>query len=167
MITPELHARVNSTVQSCIKKILGQSYELHVPVSYRKDMVRVAGRAFMTSKKIELNEQLFLGNVDTFFSRTIPHEAAHLITKILYPKAKQAHGPEWRNVMNRLGVEDVKRCHSYDTSALVKSRVYEKFTYSCACERKLSLTKIIHNKIQNGSHRACIHCKVRVMYTPD
>ena len=167
MITPELHSRVNATVQSCIKKIMGQSYELMVPVTYRKDMKRVAGMAYLRTQRIELNEQLFLGNENEFFSRTIPHEAAHIITKILFPRAKQAHGPEWRHVMHRLQVEDVKRCHSYDTSALVKKRVYEKFTYSCACSRPLSLTKIMHNKIQGGSRRKCTRCATLVSYTPD
>ena len=162
MITQETMNRINAVVQSCIKKILGQSFELQVPVTFRTDMKRTAGLAYSRSKKIELNQQLFLANTDEFFSRTIPHEAAHIITYILYPNAKQGHGPEWRNVMNRLNVEDIKRCHSYDVSALVKPRFSERFTYVCACDRKLSLTKIMHNKIQKGSHRRCNVCNTRV-----
>ena len=161
MITKETYDCIDKLVQSCIKKILGQSYELDVPVTFRRDMKRIAGLAYSRSKRIELNEQLFLENTEQFFSRTIPHEAAHLITHIIYPKAKQSHGPEWRSVMNLLGVEDIKRCHSYDVSSVVQ-RVTQKFTYVCACDRKLSLTKIMHNKIRNGSHRKCVVCNTRV-----
>lgn len=166
MINQETHTRINAVVQSCIKKILGQSFEMIVPVTFRTDMKRVAGLAYYKTKKIELNQQLFLENTEEFFTRTIPHEAAHLITHILFPRAKQAHGPEWRNVMNRLNVEDVKRCHSYDVSSVVQ-RVTEKFSYACMCDRKMSLSKIMHNKIQKGSHRKCLTCDTRVSYSPN
>ena len=161
MITTELHAKVNATIQACFIKLLGR--ELDVAVTYRKDMKKTAGLAYTISRKIELNEILFLENVDEFFSRTIPHEAAHIITKILYPHAKQSHGPEWRYIMDRLEVSDIKRCHSYDVSSVAKPRLSEKFTYTCAC-KSFSLSKIMHNKIQKGSHRVCNSCKTRVVY---
>lgn len=164
MITQEMHNRVVATIQSCIKKILGQSYELDVPVTYRRDMKAVAGCAYVKSKRIELNEVLFLENVEQFFSRTIPHEVAHVITRIIYPHAKQAHGPEWRNVMSMLGVDDNTRCHSYDVSSVVKPRLSEKFTYVCSCDRPLILSKIMHNKIQRGSVRICMVCKTPVSH---
>jgi len=36
---------------------------------------------------------------------TIAHEIAHHITRKLYPLAKQAHGPEFRSVMQAIGYD--------------------------------------------------------------
>lgn len=163
IITQELHNRVMQKVSATVSKYFGPTFDLDIPVSYRSDMKGTAGIAYVNSKKIELNAQLFLANTEKFFERTIPHEVAHIITKMVHPHAKQSHGPEWRSVMDHIGV-DSTRCHTYDVSALVKRM--ERFTYACACSRPLNITKIMHNKIQKGSVRTCMTCNTVVYYNP-
>jgi SprT protein len=159
IVSNEMLARINATVYQCFVKVLGEEKaKKHiVQVRFRNDMRRVAGLAYMNKNLIELNFQLFDKYTEAFFNRTIPHEAAHLITRILFPKAKQAHGPEWRHVMNILGV-DSSTYHKYDISCAYPEGSL--FTYVCACENKKFLfTKIKHNKASKGvayyTHTAC------------
>jgi len=51
----------------------------------------------------------------TEFDRTIAHELAHVIQFRLYPRAKQAHGPEFRAIMLVLGYNG-STYHSYSVS---------------------------------------------------
>lgn len=164
-ISKELDNRVKEKVTECIAKILGaeRAAKFHFPVTYHSNMNRVAGLAYMTEMRIELNEPLFLANIEQFFARTIPHEVAHLIQTIVYPKAKQSHGPEWRHIMELLGAES-KRSHSYDVSICT---TMERFRYVCNCtNRSFSVTKILHNKMQKGQKRFCNTCTGRAVYWP-
>ena len=123
----------------------------------------IAGLAYLRDRRIELNEPLFLSNIDGFFARTIPHEVAHLLQTITYPAAKQSHGPEWRHIMSLLGVDN-KRTHSYDVSVCTK---IERFRYVCGCtNRTFNVTKILHNKMQKGQKRFCNTCTDRAVYWP-
>lgn len=98
------------------EQIWNRSFQL--PTIEFKNLGRTAGKAFYAQNKIIYSPVLFTENVDRFLNRTVPHEIAHLITKVLYPNAKQHHGPEWRYVMQKLGIEDNTRCHSYDISSV-------------------------------------------------
>lgn len=162
IITQELQYRVEKKIRETIVKYFGVTSNLNIPVSYRTDMKGTAGLAYKSSRRIELNVQLLLENTEDFFKRTIPHEVAHIIQYMVYPYAKQGHGPEWREIMDFLGV-DSTRCHSYDVSALVVKRNTTKFTYGCSCEGKVfNISKLIHNKIQSGAGRHCLKCKTVV-----
>ena len=141
MISVELLKNVEKCIDESVNKIMGSlpGHELKIPFSFRTDMKGIAGRAHCYSnKRIELSEQLFLENVEEFFLHTIPHEVAHILAVILYPDAKQHHGPEWKSVMRELGVEPV-RCHNYDTSSCYKDT---RFRYNCACSTHHLLSKI-------------------------
>ena len=155
MISSEMIAKIQDKIHSTMKEMLGSEYNNDTKVSFCKDMKSVAGYAYQYQNRIELNEQLFESNQETFFSRTIPHECAHLIQKRLYPQAKQAHGPEFRNIMRSLGAE-TSRCHSMDVSVAYEKPMYQ---YKCSCDRVLNITKLIHTRIQNGSNRRCKVCK--------
>ena len=87
-----------------------------------KDMGRTAGRAYFLENKIRLSPTLLTDNVETFFSRTIPHEVAHLVSFKVFPHMSRYHGREWARVMKELGATDIKRTHSYDTSKVSRKR---------------------------------------------
>lgn len=161
-VTKEQAERVYTKIQEVFAKFLTkeQCQKLaSMPLTFRKDMKVVAGTA-SRSFKIEINEQLFLQNEEDFFNTTIPHEACHIVQFIKYPNAKQAHGPEWKNLMRMIG-SDPSRCHNYDVTAFLSNRVI----YKCRCEGKLfQLTKRMHNTIQNGSRRICTTCKSGVYF---
>jgi SprT protein len=123
-------------------------------------MRSVAGCAYTGKfKRIELSEQLFLENIESFFENTIPHEVAHILTEILYPNAKQDHGPEWKSVMRELGIEPV-RCHNYDTSSCYNDT---RIRYNCVCSTHHLLSKIRHNKAKLGTEYSCGTCKTRLI----
>lgn len=89
---------------------------------------------------IRLNLILCYENMDQFIDSpksTVAHEVAHLVQHVVFGFTKQvedkatgkkvtkkvrAHGPEWREVMVKLGQEP-NRCHTWDTSSIeVKKR---------------------------------------------
>lgn len=159
MITQEMMSKVQDKVHSTMKKALGPSYNNDVKVTFRTDMKHVGGYAYMRSNRIELNEQLFLANEETFFKDIIVHECAHLIQYVKYPRAKQAHGPEFKYIMVGLG-SNPDRCHTMDVSVAFAKPMYQ---YKCSCTTH-NLSKLIHNKVQNGSNRVCSICKTRISF---
>ena len=160
MISSEMIAKIQDKIHSTMKEMLGSEYNNDTKVSFRKDMKSVAGYAYQYQNRIELNEQLFESNQETFFSRTIPHECAHLIQKRLYPQAKQAHGPEFRSILRCLGADTSTR-HQMDVSVAYGKPMYQ---YKCSCDRVLNLTKLIHTRVQSGSSRHCKACKTIISF---
>lgn len=153
IVDDNLKTRVDQCVAKCIEIVLGENHNLKIPVSYRTDLKKVAGLAWCYSNiRIELSEQLFLENIEKFFLTTIPHEVAHILTVMLYPEAKQDHGPEWKSVMRILGIEP-KRCHNYNILSCYKPGSY--FRYSCSCNPHHNLTKIRHKRINLGQVYSC------------
>lgn len=81
----------------------------------------VAGYACYGENKIKLNSDYLRTEFQDMMHDTIPHEVAHFVTHWVYdygrmnPYGKRIvkpHGPQWRGVMLRLGVEP-ERCHNY------------------------------------------------------
>jgi len=157
---------VNSKVIECVTRILGQDKcsKINIPVYFRTNMKGIAGLAYCNPEKfkIELSTQLFLKNTQSFLEDTIPHEVAHILTEILFPDAKQGHGPEWKSIMKKLGVVP-NRHHTYDVSSCFKNN----HRYVCSCERVFSLSNLKHKKINSGkSSYSCPSCMSVLMYFP-
>lgn len=105
----------------------------------------MAGCAYCSSNRLEFNEILMKQDG---FENTVVHEIAHLIVKKLFPFAKQAHGPEFRRVMNAVGFEGTTY-HKYDISEVRKTKRYE---YKCSCKIH-NLSAIRHNNQSCGRTR--------------
>ena len=85
-------------------------------VSTRKS--RVAGYAWKSKvdSRVEYNLTFAItAGIDTF-TETVVHELAHIVCFRLYPQAAQAHGPEFRYIMGKLG-------YSGDTYHTMNTRV--------------------------------------------
>ena len=104
---------------------------------------------------VRFNAALLRENGERFLSRTVPHEAAHVIAWRLHGGAIRPHGPEWKEVMAVLGA-DSSRCHEF-TTAHLKTRRLTRYHYHCAC-REHALTSIRHNRIQAGQTYRCRAC---------
>jgi SprT protein len=157
-ITPAHVEQIRKIIEDCTTKLLG--YSLVIPFTFRSDMKRVAGYAYQADHRIELSEQLFLNNNKEFSAYTIPHEVCHIVAWILFPNAKQHHGPEFRSLMRKLGCSE-KTQVNYDISSLK----LELFKYSCGCRGKIfNITPAIHKKMQNGEKRYCNTCKERAIF---
>lgn len=131
------------------EKIFHRNFTL--PKVIFRDMGRTAGRAHYHENKITLSPTLLKENTEIFLNTTIPHEIAHLITFQVF--GVTGHGPVWKRVMMSLGVKEIKRCHSYDTSSVGQKR--QKFVYVCSCNKFL-FGVARHRKVQNDS--AQYHC---------
>ena len=74
----------------------------------------VAGRAYLTKRKIKLNMHHLLHNKEDF-NNTIIHEVAHIIA---YEAFKDTgHGTAWKYICKKIGGSG-KRCHSYSRVAI-------------------------------------------------
>ena len=116
--------------------------------------------------RIRLNYPLMCANPGEFFKHTIPHEVAHILSVCAHGKAGHGHGAHWRRICATLGMEDVTRCHSYDTTATRKAQ--RRWDYTCTCPEhnvhKLSTT--LHNKIKRGTQtRRCTTCGATLQFT--
>lgn len=86
-----------------------------------------AGEAYGPKNHIRLNGQLLNENIDEFIEQTVGHEWAHLAARNLHGPGIRSHGPEWKGVMIKLGL-DPARCHTYETTKarVVKPKVQAK-----------------------------------------
>ena len=83
-----------------------------------------------------------------FLARTVPHEVAHLLTVACHGRTSP-HGPEWRAMMQYLGVSNPTRCHDYSVDEDLVRR-QRRWRYQCACRgHQLSTTR--HKRIQRGT----------------
>lgn len=168
----------NADLRSMVKAKVEETYlvaEAHYDKIFARPKIvfkltgRVAGYASWKHKHLDFNLQLLKHNVEDFLARTVPHEVAHLIAHAVYGKAMvrktrrgglryQAHGPKWKAVMRILGVDDITRCHHYDTSVSSKRKT-KQFEYACGCQTfKLGIVR--HNRFRTGNvSYHCLKCK--------
>ena len=104
-------------------------------------------------EKVRFNEAIMNTptNTEQFLARTVPHEFAHAVQYGLFngeAEYRQAHGKGWRNIMRDLGVEDVTRCHTYDTKAARRGNYYPYKCDGCGYETEFSQRR--HNKVLRG-----------------
>lgn len=157
-VTPEVRARVIAKINECRElavKNLGTLAQITMPRVIYELRGRTAGTASYSKWEINLNAVLLMENVDDFIERTVPHELAHLITDKLYPEnhrpkrdpwsgrrpKRSPHGADWQYVCRAIGMTDVTRCHSYDTSnSTVKKSNSRSIPLRCGCGAHLTVS---------------------------
>lgn len=123
-----------------------------------------AGQALQRDNCIRVNATLFRENVEHYLRQTVGHELAHLICWHIHGSRVRPHGPEWRHVMEVLGLPAL-RCHSYDTARSRGRRMLPTFPYQCRC-RIRQMTIIRHRRmLRRPGYYSCIQCgeKLRLM----
>lgn len=110
--------------------------------------------------KLSFNTKLYERNKETFIN-TILHEIAHLIQRIYIPNAKQAHGPEWRNICSVIGCNG-KTYHNYECNDLFKKKI-KRHVYSCPSTTHI-LSTTLHNRVLNGKKYFCVCCKQQIQF---
>lgn len=128
-------------------------------VSFELDSIRTAGKASYASHTIFINPLFLTQHPEEVIEKTVGHECAHLINKIVFPNARQHHGPEWKYVMRSLGLPE-SRCHSMELEGVKKMK--KPHIYACGCmEHQISNT--VHNRMSHGIYR-CRRCKNPLKY---
>lgn len=136
-----------------------------------KELKAVAGTANSRQNVIKLNDYFLTTETEDMLGDTIPHELSHIVCHWLFPRAKQAHGPEWKRIMRSIFNTEPSRCHNYDIADLkktgvVKTRTKKRYLYSCDCGEIHSITTNKHNKIEfKGTVYRCNGCKRLIKYT--
>lgn len=127
----------------------------HKPLPVRFDLTgRAAGmyRVARGRAVIRYNPHIFARHFEHGLDTTVPHEVAHYITDRLYGIANvRPHGPEWRAVMQALGVEDARATARFDLDGLPVRR-QRRFAYRCACDTH-QLSACRHNRVRAGRAR--------------
>lgn len=85
-------------------------------VRIRKALKTTAGLAHYDKHMVDFSASLMWEHTEHFVKDTIPHEVAHIVTRLLYPKAKGHHNREWYYVMKTVYNIDATRCHSLTNS---------------------------------------------------
>ena len=116
-------------------------------------------------RSIRFNPWIFARYFDANLAVTVPHEVAHYVVDVLHGAARvRPHGPEWRAVMRRFGVDD-RASARFDLSGLPVRR-QRRFGYRCLC-RSHALTTCRHSRILRG--QAVYHCRrcgAELVYAP-
>ncbi len=140
--------------------LMGQEF---APVQVRFDLCGAAAGQYRIHPApcIRYNAALAARQFEDFCARTPPHEVAHHVVAQLHGHCgARPHGPEWRAVMRRFGLQP-ERCHDYDLSGLQVHR-HRRFHYRCDCgTHALSATR--HNRVQRGERSYfCRRCGKRL-----
>jgi SprT protein len=107
-------------------------------------MCRITRRA--SDFKVRYNPHFIQGeHFQDMLDNTVPHEIAHLVT-YMRPDLGRKHDAGWRRICLALGGNGL-RCHAYDVP------VTNGFTYRASCGTLITVSKVIHNKIQMGQSR--------------
>lgn len=96
---------IESKIQETQEKLAKYGYHpINVTWSIDKLKKGVAGAARYSTNHIKISEDFLREHSGHIFETTIPHEVCHLYVGEYYPRAKQHHGPEFRRLMNLLGL---------------------------------------------------------------
>jgi len=99
-------------------EVIGLQYMPPMPaIDYICKPVNYAARAWYHQHRIEYNLAYVMTLKDiSCYDETIAHELAHIIVHKVYPRYKQAHGVEFRGIMQAIGFTG-RTYHSYSVSA--------------------------------------------------
>ena len=123
-------------------------------IEFNKRLTSTAGRAWHDRNYIDISYKLYQENVQAFEMDTIPHELAHIIACKYFQST--GHDNAWRYVYQTLTGKTPSRCHSYSIAR-------DTFKYKCKC-KEWDLSKIRHNRSEQGRAYFCPHCKGILVY---
>ena len=115
---------------------------------------RVAGQAsvrlvngLLTNQRLRFNRDIIMSDdYEGLLSGTVPHEVAHLVC-FARPELGNNHNPGWKRVCRSLGGTG-SRCHNYEVQYAAGT-----YRYVASCGTVVSLSKILHRRIQQGQER--------------
>lgn len=119
---------------------------------------RTAGQAWFPAGEdpfLRFNLGLLRGNQEDFLVRTVGHEVAHVVDRVIAGRARiRPHGPGWKAVMAAFGLP-ATRCHDYETTPARQPAVT--FPFRCAC-REWRFTIVRQRRHARGMVYSCPKC---------
>jgi len=119
-------------LEFCVK-FAQQGYVIGPPrVVIEKLKGGAAGVAHIRDNLIKIDEDYFRENQNNIIFDTIPHEIAHFIVHAYYKNAKQNHGPEFRSVMQSIGLSG-STYHTMERPAGREKNNVKRYELACNC----------------------------------
>lgn len=122
---------------------------------------KTAGLYNLARDEVSFNE--FILRTSTI-ENTIIHEIAHKFCFVIYPHAKQFHGPEWRRLFKMAGGNGKTKLNiaelpeSIRLELLTTKRKTRKFEYKCRCSSSHYVSTVRHNRMVKGYKYRCGKC---------
>lgn len=111
-----------------------------------------AGQANTCLNKVSISSDYWEQYEEQLLARTVPHEVVHLYVAKYFPKAKQAHGKEFRMLMQQLGC-DTSTYHTMKLDGMEKRKnKVLRFIYETPTGKICHLTRIQHARMMAGTH---------------
>ncbi|MEN8175629.1 MAG: SprT-like domain-containing protein [Pseudomonadota bacterium] len=162
-LKPSQKTQVHARVRACLDGLqtpLGRSLPTP-PVSFDLSG-RAAGQyrnlGSGRAHQLRFNAEIFAHNFEACLATTVPHEVAHYVVALCYPRRRvRPHGPKWRRLMALLGASP-RVTHDFDL-APVRVRRQRRWLYHCGC-RDHRLSSVRHNRVQQGRQEyRCAACR--------
>lgn len=163
----QVQEQVASTVEA-IERLYRTKFSKPITIRYDINSARTGGLAYPGSFLIRLNPAYLNKYKEEYIKRTVVHEVAHLGVEQVFRLDQgrwkvDAHGPEWKNMMVRLGA-DPARCHSYEAEE-GQGRQKTKYAYVCGCcNNPVPVGPKVHANIQLGKRYTTKCCKAKLVY---
>jgi predicted SprT family Zn-dependent metalloprotease len=116
-----------------------------------------AGRAYLGINCIHISPDYLKEFPEHVMNVTVPHEVVHLYVAKYFPRAKQAHGPEFRRLMRCIGLSgDTYHKMILSNAPPRQTRLKIRYMYITERTQKLiGLTPAQHQKAINGATFMC------------
>jgi len=92
---------------------------------------------------------------------TVVHEACHIIADYRTGQ-RQSHGKVWREMMQRCGYAEPRRCHKVDDEGIQARRRTFRVPVRCGCPTPIYVSRVAASKISQGADAVCKRCRQRV-----
>lgn len=117
----------------------------------------VAGTAYIKAGKIVISADYLREFPDRIVDVTVPHEICHLYVSKYHPKAKQHHGPEFKQIMRSIGLAgDTYHKMKLENGPVKQRRLKTRYIYTTGITGKeVKLTSQQHQKALNGATWSC------------
>lgn len=105
-----------------------------------------SGRAALRTNSIQISSDYLKEFPEEVLSVTVPHEICHLYVNRYFPMAKQHHGPEFRQLMNLIGLPGKTYHNMQLKSGTSPRKTKTRYIYLSTSGKKYELTSGQHKK---------------------
>jgi len=154
MTHKEMVESVRVKVQEVQDKLASYGYpKIDIHLNVMRISPGCAGTAIMSRNEVQVSVDYLREFPEDVLNVTVPHEVCHLYVRKYKPRAKQYHGPEFRYMMNLLGLEG-KTYHKMmlENGPQRIKRTKVRFIYKTVQSNiEVPLTKQQHEKALSGA----------------
>lgn len=160
--------RIKEEVQRCTEiasRVFGVFLEPSIVYEIEDVQQTIAGMAIYASNTVYYNPWFATTQTEAFLARTVPHEVAHLVVRVMQLNDKASwridpHGPLFRKVMKAFGVNKENQSEKHDYDCLVLPNYKDRKLVACVCcKHKHGLVPHQARLLEQDAKRyGCVKC---------